>query len=169
MSCILPRVMKKVIEDKSVVLMHYTLKDSDGEVLDASGDGPPLAYLHGAGNLVPGLESAMAGREEGASFEVIVPAAEGYGERLLEPFEIPRNQFPDDAPLEPGVDFVMEDEAGNHTPLWVIEADAETVHVDPNHPLAGVDLHFSIEVVEIREASAEELDHGHPHGPGGHH
>lgn len=161
--------MSDVIAAEKVVHIHYTLKDADGEVLDTSGEGPPLAYLHGANNLVPGLERAMDGREVPSEFDVVVPAREGYGERGGATFEIPRNQFPDDAPLHPGVDFVMEDAEGKQTPLWILEATEDVVVVDPNHPLAGVDLHFAIQVVSVRDATAEELDHGHPHGPGGAH
>ena len=161
--------MTESIAENKVALIHYTLRDPAGEVLDSSKEGPPLAYLHGASNLVPGLEKEMTGREVGSSFEVKVSAAEGYGERDKATFEVPRAQFPPDADLQPGMDFVMEDAQGQYTPLWVAKVTTETVTVDPNHPLSGMDLHFAIEVVEIRDATAEELDHGHPHGPDGHH
>jgi len=161
--------MNEVIADEHVVLIHYTLSNSTGDPLDSSREGPPLAYLQGAGNLVPGLEKEMAGRKVGDSFDVVVSAKEGFGERLLDPFAIPRDKFPPDAELLPGMDLVMEDATGNQMPLWVLEADDHAVKVDPNHPLAGMELHFAVEVVSIRPATAEELDHGHPHGPDGHH
>ncbi|MFK7987637.1 MAG: peptidylprolyl isomerase [Sandaracinaceae bacterium] len=161
--------MTDVIAEKKVVLIHYTLTDPEGEVLDSSKDGPPLPYLHGAGNLVPGLEKALGGRSIGDSFEVEVPADEGYGQRTAELFDIPRKQFPPDADIQPGMDFVMEDDQGQHHPLWVNAVSDEAVTVDPNHPLAGIDLHFAIEVISMREPTDDELDHGHPHGPDGTH
>ena len=161
--------MIEVIADKHVVHIHYTLTNTEGEVLDSSQEGPPMAYLQGAGNLVPGLDRAMVGRKVGDSFEVVVPPAGGFGERTMEPFAIPRDKFPAEAELHPGVDFIMEDDSGNQTPVWVVATDDTKVTVDPNHPLAGLELRFAIEVISIREATAEELDHGHPHGPGGHH
>lgn len=161
--------MTEQIADEHVVLIHYTLSNAEGEQLDSSREGPPLAYLHGAGNLVPGLERELAGHVPGDSFDVVVSAKDGFGERSLDPFAIPRDKFPPDAELMPGMDLMMEDEAGNRMPLWVIEADAQKVTVDPNHPLAGLELHFAVEVVSMRAATAEELDHGHPHGPDGQH
>jgi len=161
--------MNEVIADEHVVLIHYTLSNAAGEPLDSSREGPPLAYLHGAGNLVPGLEREMTGRAVGDSFDVVVPAKEGFGERLHDPFAIPRDKFPSDMEIQPGMDLMMEDASGNRMPLWVLEADEQAVKVDPNHPLAGLELHFAVEVVSIREATADELDHGHPHGPDGQH
>lgn len=161
--------MTDVIADNLVVLLHYTLTAPDGEVIDSSEGGPPLPYLHGAGNLVPGLEAALTGKAVGDKFEVDVPADEGYGQRDGELFDIPRGQFPPDAQLEAGMDFVLEDDKGNYHPVWVNAVTDEAVTVDPNHPLAGVDLHFAVEVVRLREPTADELDHGHPHGPDGTH
>ena len=161
--------MTEAIADEKVVLIHYTLKDPEGEVLDSSTGGPALPYLHGAGNLVPGLERALDGRAAGDSFEVQVEAKDGYGERDKQPFAVPREQFPSGVELQPGMDFLMEDAQGNRFPLWIAKVEDEVVVVDPNHPLAGMDLHFAIEVVSMRDATAEELDHGHPHGPDGSH
>jgi FKBP-type peptidyl-prolyl cis-trans isomerase SlyD len=156
------------IQDGVVVSIEYTLKDGDGDVLDKS-DGNPLAYLHGADNIVPGLERELVGKGIGDKLEVEVPPALGYGERMGPgPQPIERSSFPADAPLQPGMNFLIETEDG-HMPLWIIEVRDDVVLVDGNHPLAGVTLHFSVEVVEMREASEEEVAHGHPHGPGGHH
>lgn len=126
-----------------------------------------LPYLHGAENIVPGLEAALLGRSVGDSLEVEVAAADGYGERASKPFKIPRNQFPPDVELEPGMDFVIENDQGEQRVHWVMELDDTAVLVDGNHPLAGIDLFFSVEIVGIRDATEVELDHGHPHGPDG--
>lgn len=157
------------VADGQVVEMLYTLKDGKGELLDAS-NGEPLAYLHGADNIVPGLEKALAGKQVGDKVDVVVPPAEGYGERTGPGAQgIPRTSFPADAQIHPGMSFAVETESGDLLPLWVVEVNDDEVMVDANHPLAGVPLHFSVEIKSIREATGEELDHGHPHGPGGHH
>ena len=153
-----------------VVTVHYTLTDPAGAVLDSSSGLPPMDYLHGAGNIVPGLEKAMTGRRTGEKFDVVVHAAEGYGERTGPgPQPVPRSAFPTDAEIEVGVQFVAEEPGGDPVAFWVTKVERDTVHVDRNHPLAGVDLRFAIEIVAIRDATAEERRHGHPHGPGGHH
>ncbi len=149
-----------------VVSIHYTLTNDDGDVLDSSAGGEPLAYLHGAGNIVPGLEKQIEGKFVGDKFDAVVAPAEGYGERTgPDPQAIPRSAF-GDVPVEPGMSFVIEDEDGNQTPLWIVDIDDEQVYVDGNHPLAGETLHFAIEVVGIRDATALELAHGHVHGDG---
>ncbi len=152
-----------------VVSFHYKLRNNEGELLDASDDGAPMAYLHGAENIVPGLERAMLDRKVGDKFDVKVAAADGYGERVGESAVLPRSAFPPDMDLEPGMSFGAENEAGEVFPLWIVEATDEQVTVDPNHPLAGVDLNFEVEIAAIRDATAQEIAHGHPHGPGGHH
>lgn len=159
--------MSDTVGDQKVVMIEYTLKAPDGSVLDASGDGPPLAYLHGAENIVPGLEKALSGKTVGDALDVTVPPAEGYGEREGEPFKIPRDQFPEG--IQPGMEFVIEDPSGGIRPHWILAMDEQAVLVDANHPLAGMELAFSVKVVGVRDASKEEIEHGHPHGPGGHH
>lgn len=160
--------MSQSIEDGKVVQFHYTLTNGEGQVIDSSRERDPLAYLHGAGNIVPGLESALTDHEAGDSFEATVPPAQGYGEKQGPgPQSVPRDQFPDDMPLQPGMPFMAQTPDGEQVQLWIHAIQGEQVLVDQNHPLAGETLHFDVEVVEIRDATDEEKEHGHPHGPGG--
>jgi FKBP-type peptidyl-prolyl cis-trans isomerase SlyD len=156
------------ISENAVASFHYTLTNDAGEVLDSSRGREPLSYLHGAGNIVPGLEGAMEGRQAGESFKVDVSPEDGYGihhEGLVQ--EVPRAAFQGVDTIEPGMSFQAQTPQGVHS-VTVTSVTAETVTVDGNHPLAGETLHFDVEVTEVREASAEELSHGHVHGPGGH-
>jgi FKBP-type peptidyl-prolyl cis-trans isomerase SlyD len=154
----------------SVVTIHYTLTLENGQVIDSSAGDEPLAYLHGHNGLVPGLEKALEGQSAGSKFEVSVEPAEGYGEHDAEGVQdVPRTAFPDDAELEPGVQFQATDQDDNPIMGTIEAVDDKTVKVDFNHPLAGKVLNFAIEVVGIRKASAEEVEHGHAHGEGGHH
>ena len=156
------------IADRCVASFHYTLTNAGGEVLDSSRDREPLAYLHGAGNIVPGLEKALQGRAPGDRFDVSVAAEEGYGERHDELVqEVPRDAFRGVDTLEPGMQFQAQTPQGALS-VTVTKVEADTVTVDGNHPLAGETLNFAIEVTGVREASAEELEHGHVHGAGGH-
>lgn len=156
------------IAERCVALFHYTLKNDAGEVIDSSEGRDPLGYLHGAGNIVPGLEKAMEGKQAGDSFEVTVAPEEGYGARNEQLVQaVPRSMFQGVEDIQPGMRFQAE---SNQGPVSVIvtEVSEEEVTVDGNHALAGENLNFSIEVTDVREATQEELDHGHPHGPGGH-
>lgn len=156
------------IAERCVALFHYTLTNDAGEVLDSSEGREPLAYLHGAGNIVPGLETAMAGRSAGDAFKVDVAPEQGYGTRHQELVQVvPREAFRGVEAVEVGMQFQAQTPQGALA-VTVTEVGADTVTVDGNHPLAGETLHFAIEVTEVREASAEELQHGHVHGPGGH-
>jgi len=157
------------IADRCVASFNYTLTNDSGEVLDSSSGRGPLAYLHGAGNIVAGLEKAMTGKQVGDKFNVDVVPEEGYG--LHNPAlvqVVPRSAFRGVKDLEPGMQFRAE---SDHGPMSVVvtAVEGDKVTVDGNHPLAGATLHFAIEVTEVREASAEEVMHGHVHGPGGHH
>jgi FKBP-type peptidyl-prolyl cis-trans isomerase SlyD len=157
------------IVDETVVLFHYTLTNAVGEVIDASPSGQPLAYLHGAGNIVPGLEQALAGRRAGDRFDVVVAPEQGYGLRHPQLIQVvPRDAFRGVDSIAPGMQFEAQ---GGHGPMLVTvtAVDAQNVTVDGNHPLAGVALHFAVEVAEVRAATPEELAHGHVHGAGGHH
>ncbi len=157
------------VEKGKVVMIHFTLKDPDSGVIDTSEGRPPLPYLHGFNNLVAGVEEALEGLEAGATIQVVVPPEKGYGPRSPDSTaEVPRSAFPQDAHIFEGMQFMAEDDQGNQGPIWISEVRAEIVVIDRNHPLAGKDLHFDIEVVRVREATAEELAHGHPHGEGGH-
>jgi len=159
-----------VIQSGSVAQFHYTLRDGAKEVIDSSEGREPLTYLHGASNIVPGLERQMEGKAVGDKFTANVPAAEGYGERTGEgPQPVPRSALPEDAPLQPGMMLQAQSPEGQVVPVWITKVEETQIFVDDNHPLAGVDLSFEIELVNIREATDEERSHGHPHGPGGHH
>lgn len=152
-----------------VVAMHYTLKGDDGAILDSSIGGQPLAYLHGHNNIVAGLEKALEGAEAGFKSTVTVTAAEGYGE--INPgaiFEEPHASFPSDMKLEPGIQVQADGQHGPAT-LTVVELTDTGVVLDANHPLAGKTLVFDVEVIEVREATADELSHGHVHTGHDHH
>lgn len=156
------------IQNDQVVSFHYTLTDATGEVIDKS-EGQPLVYLHGAGNIIPGLENALTGKKVGDKLVVNVPAAEGYGEYSVELVqEVPRNMFQGVDQIQPGMQFQAQTDEGIQV-VTVKDVTDTAVIVDGNHPLAGQDLNFDVEIVEIRPASQEELDHGHVHGAGGHH
>jgi FKBP-type peptidyl-prolyl cis-trans isomerase SlyD len=157
------------IDRDKVVTLKYTLTNQAGEVLDRSGDGEPLAYLHGQGNIIPGLEEALAGRRAGDKLQVAVPAAKAYGERdpqLVQ--QVPKRSFQGASEIRPGMRFDAQTEGGPRA-VTVVQVQGDMVTVDGNHPLAGQDLHFDVEVEGVRAASVEELTHGHVHGPGGHH
>jgi FKBP-type peptidyl-prolyl cis-trans isomerase SlyD len=157
------------IADRRVASFNYTLTNDAGEVLDSSDGREPLSYLHGKGNIVPGLEKAMSGKKVGDKFDVLVKPEEGYGVHNPALVQVvPRDAFRGIDKLEPGMQFRAESDRG---PMMVVVTDVsgDKVTVDGNHPLAGATLHFAIEVTEVREASVEEVLHGHVHGPGGHH
>lgn len=158
------------IADGMVVSIHYTLTDEDGTVIDTSSGGEPLEYLHGHGNIVPGLERGLKGHNEGESLRVDVPPSEGYGEhdpRGL--MRVPRDSFPDDMELEPGMQFSGEDDAGEEQSIWIAAVEGDQIVIDRNHPLAGQTLHFEVTIQRVRNATREELSHGHVHGAHGHH
>ncbi len=156
------------IEDRRVASFHYTLTNDGGDVIDSSREREPLAYLHGAGNIVPGLEKAMAGRQAGDTFKVEVKPQEGYGPRHDELVQtVPMKAFQGVPEVKPGMQFQAN---GPQGPMLVTvkAVDGDEVSIDGNHPLAGQNLHFDVEVTEVREATEEELTHGHVHGEGGH-
>jgi FKBP-type peptidyl-prolyl cis-trans isomerase SlyD len=157
------------IDDRAVVTFHYTLTDDSGRVIDSSAGQEPLTYLQGSGQIVPGLERQMAGHSAGDTFEAVVSPGDGYGESdpaLMQVISRAQLQGVDD--LQVGMQFQAE--GGSHpTTVTISKIDGDQVTVDANHPLAGATLHFAIEVTGVREASAEELSHGHVHGAGGHH
>lgn len=158
-----------VVGAGKVVTLHYKLTNEAGETLDSSQGSAPLDYLHGADNIVPGLEAALEGHRVGDRVTVTVPPERGYGVRDEEAVQtVPRRMFPADDDVTPGDEYVTKDEDGNPMPVWVVGADQESVTLDFNHPLAGETLSFDVTVVALREAAPEELEHGHPHGPHGH-
>lgn len=157
------------IEPLKVVLIHYTLTNNEGEVLDKSDDSP-MAYIHGAGNIIPGLENALTGRVVGDKFEVSIPPEEAYGLRDDELVQmVPKSAFQGvDGDILPGMRFQARSPEGMQL-LTVLGVDDEEVILDGNHPMAGLTLHFAVEVTEIRDATIDEISHGHVHGAGGHH
>jgi FKBP-type peptidyl-prolyl cis-trans isomerase SlyD len=161
--------MSKKVQANQVVTLAYVLRDDDGEIIDQSSDGSPLLYLHGAMNIVPGLEEQLEGVAEGETIKATVPPEKGYGPRVGSPQEVPRRLFPKDAQLAAGMQVLAHDDEGRQIPFFITGIGEETVTVDPNHPLAGETLHFEVTVESLRDATEEELEHGHPHGPGGQH
>lgn len=161
-------VTEQRIAAGKVASIEYVLTDPNGKELDRSKEGQPLLYLHGARNIVPGLEQALEGKATGDSLDVEVPPSKGYGERQrVKTQKVMRSKFPDDAKVEKGARFMMQSKEGPF-PVWVEKVMGRQVHITPQHPLAGVTLHFSVTVGEVRDATEEETAHGHPHGPGGH-
>jgi FKBP-type peptidyl-prolyl cis-trans isomerase SlyD len=153
------------INDGLVVLMHYTLKNDAGETLDSSIGSDPLPYLHGAGNIVDGLESALTNAAVGQKLDVVVEPEHGYGARDPEAvIQAPKDSFPPEAKIAAGDQFMMQTENGQDVPVWVTEVAGDLITLDANHPLAGERLHFSVEVAGIRDATDDERAHGHPHG-----
>lgn len=157
------------IESNRVVTLNYTLSDDDGNILDQSQDGT-FCYLHGAQNIIPGLENALAGKQADDKLQVSVAPADGYGEQDDDRIQaVPREMFPEDTEIEVGMMFHAEAPDGSPVTVTVTELADNTVTVDGNHPLAGKNLNFDVEIINVRDAAAEEIEHGHVHGPEGHH
>jgi FKBP-type peptidyl-prolyl cis-trans isomerase SlyD len=149
-----------------VVSLAYTLKVA-GEILDEAGREDPLLYLHGHKNIVPGLERALTGMKVGETKAVVIAPKDGYGEYNEDDVEIvPRSEFPDEIPVEEGVEILVEDDEGEEVSATIVEVTKDKVTLDFNHPLAGKELHFEITVVDLRAATEEELEHGHAHYEG---
>jgi FKBP-type peptidyl-prolyl cis-trans isomerase SlyD len=155
-----------VVAEGKVVAIHYTLKDSEGNVLDSSEGQEPLVYLHGGHNIVNGLEKGLEGKDIGWTGDVEVSPEEGYGEISGNPPQpVPRETFPEDMELAPGMQFLVQAPDGNMMPIWINEVTDDLVHIDLDHPLAGATLFFTgVKIVAVREPTPGELEHGHPHG-----
>jgi FKBP-type peptidyl-prolyl cis-trans isomerase SlyD len=152
-----------------VASIEYTLTDDAGNVIDSSVGGEPLAYLHGAGNIIPGLENALEGKTVGDSLKVTIAPQDGYGEKNEGMVQVvPKDMFQGVDTIEVGMQFHAQTEHGMQV-ITVTAVDGNNITVDGNHPLAGQTLNFDVKVIEVRAASPEELDHGHVHGAGGHH
>ncbi|MCT4640773.1 MAG: peptidylprolyl isomerase [Bacteriovoracaceae bacterium] len=153
---------------QNVIGFHYTLKDKDGNTIDTSVGATPLLILEGTGHIIPGLEKEITSLNIGDKKQVHVTPADGYGEVISDLIiTVKKTQFPEGTELKLGDQFQVNEDP--HAPLFtVIEIKDEEVVVDGNHPMAGKDLFFDIEITEKREATAEELAHGHAHGEGGH-
>jgi len=153
------------ITKNKVAAIHYTLRDNDGKVIDSSEGRDPLYYLHGAGNLILGMEEGLEGKKKGDKLQLKIEPAKGYGEKdpaMVQ--KVPRSAFGGQE-VRPGMKF-----STNHgNVVTVTHVGLEEITVDANHELAGVELNFDVEVMEVRDASAEEVTHGHVHGAGGHH
>lgn len=159
--------MANIAKDQ-VVSFHYTLTDDQGNILDQS-QGEPLVYLHGAHNIIPGLERALEGKTTGDQIKVTVEPGEGYGEYQAELVqEVPRERFQGVDQIEPGMQFQAQTDDGISV-VVVKSVDDKVVVVDGNHPMAGQTLNFDVTITDVRAATAEELAHGHAHGPDGHH
>jgi FKBP-type peptidyl-prolyl cis-trans isomerase SlyD len=153
----------------SVVSVDYKLHLGDGKVVDASAPDSPLSYIHGEGQIVPGLEAALEGLAPGDSKQVVVPPEDGYGVHDARGIqEVPRSAFPSGVEPQAGMELMAEGPQGQTVPFVIREVKPETVLIDLNHPLAGRTLHFAVTVRDVRVATADELHHGHVHGPGGH-
>lgn len=156
--------MSLIVGDNLVVSIHYTLTSDAGEVIDSSEGAEPLRYLHGAGNIIPGLEDALVGKATGATMQVSIAPEDGYGEpqpELVEQVHVSAFEGVDS--IEPGMAFQAQDAQGNARRIVVRSVEGDNVVIDGNHPLAGVQLNFDVQVVDVREATPEEVAHGHVH------
>ena len=152
-----------------IVQIDYTLTGKDGQLLDSSKGGQPFAYLHGAGNIIPGLENALEGKSSGDQLNVSISPDQAYGHRSDQMVQkVPRSAFSGVADLKPGMRFQANTPDGARL-LTVVAVEGEEVTIDANHPLAGETLNFDVTIVDVREATQEELSHGHAHGAGGAH
>ena len=157
------------IAKDTAVKFNYTLKDDEGNILDQSPEGQPLAYLHGHSNIIPGLEQQLEGKSAGERVNAVVEPADGYGEYQEQAVQhVPRENFQGVEDIQPGMQFQAQTDDGVQI-VTVKSVEGDNIIVDANFPLAGQDLTFEVEIAEIRDASEEELEHGHVHGAGGHH
>lgn len=155
------------ITSNKVAVIHYAVSDSEDTLIDSSYDHKPLAVIHGSGYLIPGLEDALEGHETGDSFTVTVSPENGYGERFDDYVQVvPKEMFADIENLAVGAQLRATTDDGEQTVI-VVDMTEDTITVDGNHPLAGIELKFEVEVLEVREPTAEELEHGHVHEEGG--
>jgi FKBP-type peptidyl-prolyl cis-trans isomerase SlyD len=156
------------IGKEKVVSIHYTLRDNTGNVLDSSVGQSPLLYIQGIGNLIPGMEEGLEGKAKGDKVDIKVSPEKGYGvrdEKMIQ--KVPRSAFGGQE-VKKGMQFQAGTNHG-HQVVTVTDVGLDSITVDGNHPLAGIELNFAVEVLDVRDATSEELAHGHVHGPGGHH
>lgn len=157
------------IQAQKVITINYTLRDQAGAVIDQSQDGS-FCYLHGANNIIPGLEKALDGRKQGEEFKVTLPPAEAYGEYNPSLTQIvERDMFENGDEIAVGMQFHAQSDDGHFISITVTEVNGDKVTVDGNPPLAGATLFYDVNVIDIRDASDEEIQHGHVHGAHGHH
>ncbi len=156
-----------IVQQGRIVTFHYTLTNQEGEQLESTLEKEPMSYLHGANNIISGLENAMSGRAAGDEFQVTVEPAQAYGEKNEANIQrIPAKRFKNKKKLQPGQLLTVQTNQGP-VQVTVIKVGRFIVDVDANHPLAGQTLTFDVELTGVRDASEEEMDHGHVHGPGG--
>ncbi len=154
------------ITEHKVVSIDYALTNDEGELIDTSEGSEPLAYLHGVGGIIPGLEQALEGKSSGETFKVSIDPANAYGHRRDELQQVvPREQFGDTPDLQVGMRFRASTESGDQLVMTVVEVGESTVTVDGNHQLAGMTLHFEVTIRDVRDATPEEISHGHVHHP----
>lgn len=159
--------MSVLIGKNSVVSVKYKLTDDAGKILDSSDGSQPMVYLHGAGNIIPGLEKALAGKGEGDSLKVRIEPAEAYGEVIPDGVKtIEKAAFEGVESVEPGMVFEAKAPDGTTQQIMVVKVEGDKVVIDTNHPLAGVALNFDVNVLSVREATKEEIEHGHSHENG---
>jgi FKBP-type peptidyl-prolyl cis-trans isomerase SlyD len=153
--------------NRSIITFHYTLRDPQARLLDTSEGGEPISYLEGSGQIIEGLEEQLRGREAGAKCKIAVPAAKAYGARDESQVQrVPRSVLPVEGELKVGDRFQAGED--RFAPVvMVVKVEGDEVLLDANHPLAGVDLTFDVEIVAVREATDAELSHGHPHAQDG--
>jgi FKBP-type peptidyl-prolyl cis-trans isomerase SlyD len=155
-------------EKDKVVSFHYRLSEESGAEVENSHEREPMAFLFGHRNIIPGLEKAMADHVVGDKFDAVVAAKDAYGERREDFVQrVPKKYFRDAEQLKPGMHTVLNTKDG-HRSVTVLKVGSSVIDVDLNHPLAGKALRFGVEITDIRDATPEELEHGHVHGPGGH-
>lgn len=156
------------ISKNKVVQIHYTLKNKEGQVLDSSANAEPLAYIHGIGALIPGLEKELDGKTQGDKLLAVIAPEDAYGQWDSNKEHVVSKQgFKGDEELRSGM-RVQVDTGQGHAVAMVTKIEGDAVTLDLNHPLAGMTLHFDVEIMGVRDATSDELDHGHVHGPGGH-
>lgn len=156
------------ITKHAVVTMDYTLTDDSGSVIDTSKGGDKFSFIHGVGGIIPGLESELEGKKAGESFKVSIAPEDAYGEKdeALKQ-AVPKDRFENADEIQTGMQFQTVTEAGPQI-VTVVAVDDENVTVDTNHPLAGMTLNFEVDILDVRDATEEEISHGHVHGPEGH-
>ena len=157
------------VQKNTIVTIKYTLTDESGNMIESSEDQEPFTYLHGTGNVIPGLEASLEGKSAGEAIRVSIPPEDAYGEwDEAKVLEIPKEQFSGVDEIKAGMQFSVHSSAGEQI-VTVSKVEGEKVMVDANHPLAGKTLNFDVNVVDVRNATQEEIQHGHAHGAHGHH
>jgi FKBP-type peptidyl-prolyl cis-trans isomerase SlyD len=153
-----------------VITFNYTLKDEEGTILDSSTNKEPMSFISGSNLVIPKLEEALSGMIIGSKKNVKIAAADAYGEYSEDAVQkVKKEQFPEDAKIDVGMTYLANSPDGKQMPFLVSEVNDQEITIDFNHPLAGKDLEFDVELLDVRDATPEEMQHGHVHGPGGHH